>query len=91
MTQNVIYGLNSIYANHRPTEIIYDQGSEFIGHEFRKSLIEMEYGIIAKPSTSGNPMSNTILEWIHQVIGNLMLNFNINQHYFDKDDTWLGV
>ena len=28
----------SIYP--RPIEITYDQGSEFIGHEFRKSLIE---------------------------------------------------
>ena len=26
------------------TEITYDQGSEFIGHEFRKPLIEEEYG-----------------------------------------------
>ena len=24
----------------RPIEITYDQGNEFIGHEFRKSLIE---------------------------------------------------
>ena len=24
----------------RPTEITYEQGSEFIGHEFRNSLIE---------------------------------------------------
>ena len=32
-------------------EIIYDQGSEFIGHEFRKYLIEIEYGIVARPST----------------------------------------
>ena len=24
----------------RPIEIMYDQGKEFIGHEFRKSLIE---------------------------------------------------
>ena len=43
---------------HRPTEITYDQGSEFIGHEFRKSIIEEEYGIVAKTSTSGNPTSN---------------------------------
>ena len=47
---------------HIPTEIMYDQGSEFIGQEFRKSLIEDEYGITSKPSTSGNPMSNAILE-----------------------------
>ena len=35
-------------------EITYDQGKEFIGPEFRKSLIEIEYGITANPSTSRN-------------------------------------
>ena len=29
-----------------PIEITYDQGNGFIGHEFRKSLIEIEYLII---------------------------------------------
>ena len=29
-----------------PTEIMYDQGIVCIGHEFRKYLIEMEYGIV---------------------------------------------
>ena len=27
----------------RPMEIMHDQVSEFIGHEFRKSVIEEEY------------------------------------------------
>ena len=53
-------------------EITYHQGSEFIGHEFRKSLIETEYRISAKPSTLGNPVSNAILERIHQIMGNLV-------------------
>ena len=44
-----------------PTEVMYDQGKEFIGHEFRKSLIEMEYRITDEPSTSRNPMSNAVL------------------------------
>ena len=35
----------------RSIEITYDQGKEFIGHDFRKSLIEDKYGISAKPST----------------------------------------
>ena len=61
----------------RPMEITYDQGKEFIGHEFRKSLIEMEDGINSKPITSGNPTSNTILERIHQVLGNLVQTCNI--------------
>ena len=29
-------------------------------------------------------MSNTILERIHQVIGHLVHNFNVQKNYFDK-------
>ena len=54
---------------YRPMEITYDQGSEFIGHDFRKYLIEMEYRINAKISTSGNSMYNAILEQINQFLG----------------------
>ena len=72
----------------RPMEITYDQGSGFIGHEFRKSLIERECGINSKPSTSGNPTSNVILERVHQALRNLMRNFNITQTYVNKDDSW---
>ena len=69
-----------------PIEIIYDQGSKFIGHEIKKYRIQEEYGITAKPSTLVNPMSNAILERIHQVLGNLVRTYNIYQTYVDKDD-----
>ena len=36
----------------RSMEITYYQRSEFIGHDFRKSLIETYYGLLSKPSTS---------------------------------------
>ena len=72
-------------------EITYEQGSELIGHEFRKSIIEMEYGITAKLSTSENSTPNAILERIHQVIGNLVRTFNITKTYVGKDDPWLGI
>ena len=75
----------------RSIEIMYDQGSEFIGHELRKSLIEDKNGITTKPSTLGNPMSNALLEGIHQVLGNLVRNFNISQTYIDKNDPWTGI
>ena len=55
----------------RPIEITYVQRSEFIGHELRKPLIDTEYGITTKPSTSGNTIYNAILERIHQFLGNL--------------------
>ena len=66
-----------LYRYPRPIEITYDQGNEFIGHEFRKSLIETEYGITAKPITLVNSMSNAVSESIHQVLGNLEGTFNI--------------
>ena len=76
----------------RPINIAYDQGKECIGHKFRKSVIETEYGITSKPSTSGNPISNAILELIHQVLGNLVRNFNIStQTYVDKNDPWMVI
>ena len=52
-----------------PMDIMYDQGSEFIRHDFRKYLIEMVYWILSQPSTLKNPTFNTILERIHQVMG----------------------
>ena len=68
----------------RPMEITYDQGKEFIGNEFRKYLIEYEYGITAKPSTSRNPISNAILERIHQVLGNIVQTLMYNKPTLTK-------
>ena len=70
---------------------MFNQESEYIGHYFRKSLIKMEYRIISKPITSGNLTSNVLLEWIHQVLWNLVWKFNIAQNYVDKDDPWSGI
>ena len=64
---------------------------EFIGHEFRKSIIETEYGITAKPNTSGNSTSNAILEQIPQVLGNLVHTFNIRETYVEEENTWLDI
>ena len=75
----------------RPMYITYDQGSEFIGHEYRKYLIEIEYRITSKPITLGNPTLNAILERIHQVLGKLVRTCNITQTYDDKYDPWLRI
>ena len=72
-------------------EVTYYQVSEFIVHEFIKYLIEMKYGITAKPNTSGNSMSNAILERNNQVLGNLLRTCNITQHCVDKDDSWSRI
>ena len=71
---------------------MHNQGKEFIGHEFIKSLIELEYGITSRPSTLVNTMTNVVLERIHHVLGNIVRTFRIStQNYVDKDDPWTEV
>ena len=67
---------------------MYYQGSEFIGRESRKHLIEKECGRTAKPRTLVNFTSNVMLEPIHQVLGNIVRNFNTKETYVDGYDPW---
>ena len=54
-----------------PTEITYDRGNEFIGHEFENKNIRDEYGTKVRGATVRNPQAKAILERVHQVVGNL--------------------
>ena len=36
-------------------------------------------------------MSNSVLEWIHQVLVNLVRTCNITQSHVEKDDPWSGI
>ena len=40
-----------LYRYPWPSEITYDRGSEFLGHEFKNTLSEGESSIIAKSAT----------------------------------------
>ena len=62
-------------------EITFDQGSGFISHEFNNISREEEYGIKPNPDSSGNQRGNTIIEKIHQVLGNLVHVYNIQETY----------
>jgi hypothetical protein len=54
-----------------PTQITFDCGSEFIGHEFKQTL--NDYGVKKKPSiTTRNPQANAIVKQVHQTIGNII-------------------
>jgi hypothetical protein len=46
-----------------PTQVTFDRGSEFIGHEFKKML--NDYGVKTKPITTRNPQANAIVERVH--------------------------
>ena len=69
-----------------PVEITYDQGGYLIGHNFRNSLIEYEYDINTKTYYPSNPQLNVIIERINQVLGNLVLIYNLHDIYTDDAD-----
>jgi len=74
-----------------PTQVTFDRGSEFIGKDFRK-MIKEEYGVKKKPITVRNPQASTILvERVHQVIGNMIRTFELENNYLDETDPWKGV
>ena len=73
-----------------PTQVTYDRGSEFIGQEFQK-MIKDDYGIKGKPITVRNPQANAIVERVHQVTGNIIRTFELENNYLDDKDPWKGV
>ena len=73
----------------RPQKVILDRGKEFLA-EFAE-MMRVEYGIKRKPITVRNPQANSIIERIHQTIGNMIRTFRVNETYMDSDDPWSGL
>ena len=61
----------------RPYKCIYDQGSAFTSKDFQELL--SSYGIVPSPTTIQNPQANSILERVHQVIGNMLRASNLTE------------
>ena len=53
--------------------------------------MEGEYGIVAKFATTANPQANSVIERIHQVLGNMLRTFKLEENYLDTDDPWAGI
>jgi len=72
-----------------PTEVVMDRGNEF-AREVRAMLIN-DYGCIRKLITTRNPQANSMVERIHQVIGNMINTLQLR----DRDDLgpfgWTGI
>jgi transposase InsO family protein len=73
-----------------PTQVTFDRGSEFIGKDFQK-MIKEDYGVKGKPITVRNPQANAIVERVHQVIGNMIRTFELEDNYLDEEDPWKGI
>ena len=75
-----------------PTQIVYDKGTEFMG-EFAK-MVENDYQIKRKGITVRNPQANSILERIHQTLGNILRTFELHQEDYqtlENTTTWDGI
>ena len=73
-----------------PSKIIFDRGSEFKA-EVTKMLKE-DYGATVSPTTTRNPQANSIVERVHQTIGNIIRTFQVyDNDNMDDDDPWSGI
>ena len=73
-----------------PKKITFDRGSEFKA-EFAEMIAE-EYGIEKRAIFPRNPQANSILERIHQVIGNMIKTFKIyDRKELEEQDPWSGI
>ena len=69
----------------RPQQVGVDNGSHF--KRYFNDLIK-NYGLERKPSTEYNPQSNGVIERIHQVLGNALRNFELEERELDETNPW---
>jgi hypothetical protein len=67
----------------RPQFIVFDNGGKF-KREF-KQMFNI-YGIIAKPTTSYNPVANSIFEQIHKVVNDKLRSFDLEKENQEDDN-----
>ena len=82
---------NQSWLSHysKPINCIFDNGGELKLHF--KTLCE-EYGINQKPTFIKNLQSNSVLECVHQVIGNMFQSYHLdNQEEWDANDPFKEI
>ena len=69
----------------RPKELGYDNGNEYkaVFEEMRAN-----FGLGKKTSTDYNPQSNGIIERVHQVLGNMLRTFELEERELLESDPW---
>ena len=75
----------------RPKLICFDNGNEF--KAIFKELCD-NYGLVSKPTTTYNPLANGIIERIHQVLGDSLRTFeleNIELPQYDPFGSFLNA
>jgi hypothetical protein len=84
--QNLFY--NTWLARYpRPQFIVFNNGGKF-KREFKRDFKQMceNFSIKAKPTTSHNPQANTIIEWVHKVVNNMLRSFDLEHQNLEGDN-----
>ena len=72
-----------------PCKVIVDCGNEFLAAF--KIMIQANYSITVKPFTSRNLKANSILERVHQTIGNIIRTFKVQDMVLNNENPWDGI
>ncbi len=67
----------------RPQEVGFDNGKEF---KWLFADLCDNYGLTQKPTTEYNPQGNSILERVHQVLGNSLRTFELENQDLPKEN-----
>eukprot|EP00957_Ditylum_brightwellii_P089342 6802453-Ditylum_brightwellii.AAC.1 len=54
-------------------------------------MIASDYVVMKKLITAKNPQANSIIERIHQTIGNMIRSFEVHDTSIDEKDPWTGI
>eukprot|EP00957_Ditylum_brightwellii_P156550 11915078-Ditylum_brightwellii.AAC.1 len=54
-------------------------------------MIASDYTVKKKPITARNPQVNSIIERIHQTMGNMIRSFEVHDTSIDEKDPWTGI
>eukprot|EP00957_Ditylum_brightwellii_P087886 6693141-Ditylum_brightwellii.AAC.1 len=54
-------------------------------------MIASDYGVKKKPIIARNPQANSIIERIHQTIGNMVRSFEVYDTTIDEKDPWARI
>eukprot|EP00957_Ditylum_brightwellii_P136216 10388665-Ditylum_brightwellii.AAC.1 len=54
-------------------------------------MVASDYGVKKKLITARNPITNSIIERIHQTIGNMIRSFEVYYTDIDEKYPWTGI
>eukprot|EP00957_Ditylum_brightwellii_P199491 15207251-Ditylum_brightwellii.AAC.1 len=54
-------------------------------------MIASEYEVKKKAITIRNPQLNSIIERMHQTVGNMISSFEVRNTSIDEKDPWIGI